>query len=80
MQKHIDMASCGMVPRKRPKRAARVEWEHVMPAWEMGHQLQCWHRQGKYSGWMSVTNVFVLIVDQRMVRLCRGSIDCDEGR
>jgi len=49
MQKHIDMASCGMVPRKRPKRAARVEWEHVMPAWEMGHQLQCWHRQGKYS-------------------------------
>jgi len=49
MQKHIDMPSCGMVPRKRPKRAARVEWEHVMPAWELGNQLQCWHRQGKYS-------------------------------
>jgi len=49
MQKLIGMSSCGLVPRKRPKRAARVELEHVMPAWEMGHQLQCWHRQGKYS-------------------------------
>jgi len=49
IHKHINMPLCGMVPRKRPKRAARVEWEHVMPAWEMGHQLQCWHRQGKYS-------------------------------
>ena len=43
-KKRIDLASCGFSPRKQPKRAARVEWEHVMPAWEFGHQLQCWHK------------------------------------
>jgi len=25
----IDLASCGYIPRKQPKRAARVEWEHI---------------------------------------------------
>ncbi|WP_420794614.1 endonuclease [Thalassomonas viridans] len=23
-------------------RAQCIEWEHVVPAWEFGHQLQCW--------------------------------------
>jgi len=43
-KKRVDWSSCGLTPRKQPKRAARVEWEHVMPAWEFGHQLQCWHK------------------------------------
>jgi len=25
----IDLDSCGYIPRKQPKRAARVEWEHI---------------------------------------------------
>lgn len=25
----IDLDSCGYIPRKQPRRAARVEWEHV---------------------------------------------------
>lgn len=45
--KKIDWASCGLTPRKQPKRAARLEWEHVMPAWEFGHQLQCWQNGGR---------------------------------
>jgi len=24
------------------KRTARTEWEHVVPAWRMGHNLACW--------------------------------------
>jgi len=47
MQKHVDLASCNYHPRKRAKRAARVEWEHVVPAWEFGHQLQCWQDGGR---------------------------------
>ncbi|MGB0734291.1 MAG: endonuclease [Pontibacterium sp.] len=39
--------SCGYTPRKNAKRAARIEWEHVMPAWEFGHQLQCWQDGGR---------------------------------
>lgn len=43
----IDLASCGYVPRKQPKRAARVEWEHIVPAWVIGHQRQCWQQGGR---------------------------------
>jgi deoxyribonuclease-1 len=42
----IDLRSCGYVPRKQPKRAQRVEWEHIVPAWVIGHQRQCWQKGG----------------------------------
>ncbi len=45
--KRIDLGSCGYVPRKQPKRAARVEWEHIVPAWVIGHQRQCWQHGGR---------------------------------
>ena len=37
-----NFGSCGYKVRKNVKRAARIEWEHVVPAWELGHNLQCW--------------------------------------
>ncbi|MBA4502321.1 endonuclease [Marinobacterium marinum] len=40
-------ASCGLQPRKNANRAGRIEWEHVVPAWEFGHQLQCWQEGGR---------------------------------
>lgn len=42
-----DHASCGFQPRKQPKRASRIEWEHVVPAHAFGHQLQCWQDGGR---------------------------------
>ncbi|KTS27065.1 deoxyribonuclease I [Pantoea sp. BS_4] len=42
-----DLSSCGYQPRKNANRAARIEWEHVMPAWEFGHQRQCWQNGGR---------------------------------
>jgi len=42
-----DLASCGYEPRKSPARAARIEWEHIVPAWEFGHQRQCWQAGGR---------------------------------
>lgn len=42
-----DWASCGYKPRKNPARAKRIEWEHVVPAWVFGHQLQCWQKGGR---------------------------------
>ncbi len=33
----IDAASCGYEPRKQPKRGERLEWEHVVSAWEIDH-------------------------------------------
>ena len=37
-----ELDSCGYKVRKQPKRANRIEWEHIVAAWEFGHQLQCW--------------------------------------
>ena len=42
-----DWASCGYDPRKNAKRAGRIEWEHVVPAWAFGHQMQCWQDGGR---------------------------------
>lgn len=45
---------CGYKPRlaltrsgKVNERAKRIEWEHIVPAWEFGHQLKCWQNGGR---------------------------------
>lgn len=43
----IDLDGCGYIPRKQPRRAERVEWEHIVPAWVIGHQRQCWQQGGR---------------------------------
>lgn len=45
--KVVDLNSCGYRIRKDPRRAGRVEWEHVVPAWAIGHQRQCWQQGGR---------------------------------
>jgi len=43
----IDLASCGYRPRQNSQRASRLEWEHVVPAWDIGHQRACWKTGGR---------------------------------
>jgi len=43
----VDLASCGYEPRKNRQRAERIEWEHIVPAWVIGHQRQCWQNGGR---------------------------------
>lgn len=42
-----DLEACGYQVRKQEKRASRIEWEHVVPAWQFGHQMQCWQDGGR---------------------------------
>ena len=42
-----DHKSCGYQVRKQEVRASRIEWEHVVPAWQFGHQLLCWQEGGR---------------------------------
>ena len=42
-----ELAQCGYQVRKQQRRANRIEWEHVVPAWQFGHQLQCWQKGGR---------------------------------
>jgi len=39
--------SCGFHYRKNPKRAERIEWEHIVPAWHFGHNFRCWKKGGR---------------------------------
>lgn len=43
----VDLESCGYEVRAQQTRAERTEWEHVVPAWVMGHQRQCWQNGGR---------------------------------
>ncbi|AVY93599.1 MULTISPECIES: endonuclease [Microvirgula] len=45
--KEVDATSCGYRPRKNAERGQRIEWEHVVPAWVLGHQRQCWQNGGR---------------------------------
>ncbi|GKX60577.1 deoxyribonuclease I [Leminorella grimontii] len=42
-----DLKSCGYKIRHNEERARRIEWEHVVPAWQFGHQRQCWQNGGR---------------------------------
>lgn len=42
-----NLESCGYEIRKQPNRASRIEWEHVMPAYDFGRQRQCWQEGGR---------------------------------
>ena len=47
--KAMDLQACGYQVRKNLERASRLEWEHVVPAWVLGHQRQCWQQGGRKS-------------------------------
>ncbi|WP_422667319.1 endonuclease [Buchnera aphidicola] len=42
-----DLSSCGYKIRKNKNRAMRIEWEHIVPAWQFGHMKQCWKKGGR---------------------------------
>ncbi|ANF17137.1 DNA-specific endonuclease I [Buchnera aphidicola (Schlechtendalia chinensis)] len=41
------LKSCGYKIRKNKNRANRIEWEHVVPAWQFGHLKKCWKNGGR---------------------------------
>ncbi|MBJ2215802.1 endonuclease [Pseudomonas carnis] len=43
----IEQGSCNVNPAVMPERAARLEWEHQVPAAAFGQQRQCWRNGGR---------------------------------
>lgn len=43
----VDQGSCGYKVRAIPNRAARTEYEHIVPASWLGQQRQCWQNGGR---------------------------------
>jgi len=46
--KNVDLASCGYKVQSDPRRASRLEWEHVVPAEAFGNSFAEW-RSGSSS-------------------------------
>ncbi|MCF0224144.1 MAG: endonuclease [Fibrobacter sp.] len=51
-KKSVDFSTCDFEPRDNPrrkslKRAQRIEWEHIVPAYNMAHFLPCWKEGGR---------------------------------
>lgn len=42
-----NLTGCGYQVRKQPRRAQRIEWEHLVPAARLGQQRQCWQQGGR---------------------------------
>ncbi len=40
--RRVDLTACGYVPRKNPRRAERIEAEHIVPAYWIGYTRPCW--------------------------------------
>jgi deoxyribonuclease I len=43
----VDLKSCGYKTRSQVSRATRTEWEHVVPASNIGRARQCWQKGGR---------------------------------
>lgn len=43
----VEPKSCGFQVRKQVERGARIEWEHVVPAYNFGRARQCWQNGGR---------------------------------
>lgn len=43
----VDLASCGYEVRSQVARAERLEWEHIVPAYNFGRARQCWQQGGR---------------------------------
>lgn len=44
-----DLKACGYKTRDDQERASRIEWEHVVPAYRLGGQMNCWQEGGRDS-------------------------------
>ena len=43
----VDLDSCGYKVRSQEARAQRIEWEHIVPASNLGRLRQCWQQGGR---------------------------------
>ncbi|MGN0903080.1 MAG: endonuclease [Succinivibrio sp.] len=75
----VNLQSCGYKVRKDTKRASRIEAEHIMPAWEFGHEMNCW-KKGKRKGCeISDSNYKVMENDLHNLYPAVGEVNADRS-
>lgn len=75
----VDLFSCGYQVRAQDVRAARTEWEHIVPASNFGRARQCWQDGGR-ANCQRVDPVFNLMeADLHNLTLTIGEVNADRA-
>ncbi|MGV6475546.1 endonuclease [Azotobacter vinelandii] len=75
----IDLKSCGYEVRADSNRAQRIEWEHIVPAWVLGHQRQCWQKGGRENCKSSDPVFRVMEADMHNLSPTIGEVNADRS-
>ena len=75
----LDLQACGYQVRAQPTRAVRIEWEHVVPAWVLGHQRQCWQKGGRKNCVSSDPVFRAMEADMHNLSPSVGEVNADRG-
>lgn len=75
----VDLNSCGYKVRKNQVRAERTEWEHVVPAWVLGHQRQCWQNGGRENCINSDSEFRKMEADPHNLHIAIGEVNADRS-
>lgn len=75
----IDHASCGYEVRAQQNRAARIEWEHIVPAYWIGNQRQCWQEGGRQNCVSNDPEFRVIEADMHNLSPSVGEVNADRS-
>ncbi len=69
----------GYQVRKNENRASRVEWENLVPAWQFGHQRQCWQDGGRQKLALKIRSIRKMESDMHNLQPSVGEVNGDRG-
>lgn len=75
----VDLAGCGYEIRAQRVRAERIEWEHVVPASQLGRQRQCWQEGGRKNCTRNDPVFSVMEADMHNLTPVVGEINADRS-
>lgn len=75
----VDLAGCGYEIRAQEVRAQRIEYDHIVPVWVMGHQRQCWQDGGRRNCKASDPVFNVMEADMHNLTPTVGEINADRS-
>lgn len=74
-----DLASCGYIIRAQEVRANRTEYEHVVTAYAMGSQRQCWQNGGRKNCIVTDEQFKRMEADMHNLTIVIGEVNADRS-
>ena len=75
----VDHASCGYQVRAQEVRAARTEWEHIVPISSVGQQRQCWQNGGRQNCQRTDPVFNLMEADMHNLTISVGEVNADRS-